>query len=234
MTIPHHRGGRIPAILLVGCALGIPIGWLLATLGALPFYLGVFFCLLLSLLVGATMYRFGRSARPMSRPVLWSAGIAVSLAIWATSLFGEYCNVRGYNLYTYGADGIKPYPVTGDAQKTIRRTFAYRSLRSDETIRLREGVQRGFLEQLRIRYPPGGFRGFLRWAMTRQELQIPRVLNDSTEPFRLNQQGVPWTIRVALSLVCIAGAILSQILGLAQPPNPRNADSPSLGEETDS
>ena len=224
-TGPQHRVGRIPAILLAGCALGVPVGWLLATLGALPFYLGLFFCLLFCLLVGATMYRFGRSARPIPSPALWATGIVVSLVVWGTSLYGEYCNVTGYQLYTIGAKGIEPYPITGDVQKAIRKSFGYRSLRPEETARMREGARQGFLEQLQTRCPPGGFLGFLRWATTKQELQLPRVLSDSTEPFRLRNQGAKWTIRIGLSLIFITGAILSQVLGLAQPPEPQNDDS---------
>ena len=224
-STPQSRGGRFPAILLAGCVLGIPVGWLLATLGALPFFLGLFFCLLFCLLVGATMYRFGRSARPLPVTGLWAAGLVVSLVVWGTSLFAEYCNVRGYNLYTYRDDGIKPYPITGDAQKVVRRSYAYRTLSTEEATQLREGVQKGFAEQLEAKYPPGGFLGFVRWATTRQELQLPRVLSDTKESFRLRDQGPKWTIRIVLSLIFISGAILSQVLGLAQLPGSQNEDS---------
>ena len=72
--------------LVAGCLLALPVGWLLATLAMLPFFLGLFFCMLFSLLVGAVVYRVGKPAAPQARPLLWMIGIAVGLAVFGVSL----------------------------------------------------------------------------------------------------------------------------------------------------
>ena len=82
--------GWIGWSLVSGCVVGVPAGALLAYLAVLPMFLGLFFFLLVSLLVGAVMFRFGRSAAPVARRTLWAVGIAVVIVIWFTGLVVEY------------------------------------------------------------------------------------------------------------------------------------------------
>jgi len=207
--------------LVTGCVLAVPVGWVLATLILLPWLLGLFFYMLFGLLVGAFVYRVGSPAIPIRRPTALALGVAVTLVIWCVSLVGEYYNVRGYSLYRYGEDGLAWYPVDGDAMRVVRDTFPKSSFMPEQVARMRAETRDAFLKELRTKYPPGGFIGFLRWS-TRpdQPLQIPRVLVSSVEECKPKQHGTFWLVRLSLSLILLAGAVVSQTLGLAAVPRP--------------
>jgi hypothetical protein len=204
--------------MVVGVLLGLPIGWLLGILILLPFMLGLFFDMLLGLLVGAALYRVASPAAPVRRPVAVAIGLAVTLLVWCTSLAGEYYNVRGYSIYGYGSQGLAWYPVDGDVTRSVRRWFADRSFKPEQVAALRSETRNAFLQELDSKYPPGGFIGFVRWSVvTDKPIQIPRIFSPSVETCRPPQRGAIWLFRLALSLILLAGAILSQVLGLAAP-----------------
>ena len=204
--------------LVVGLLLALPIGWLLSILILLPFMLGLFFYMLFGLLVGAAVYRVASPAAPVRRPLAVSIGLVVTLLVWCTSLAGEYYNVRGYSIYRYGSQGFTWYPVDGDVTRSVRRWFAGRSFLPKQVAELRSATRNAFLKELKSKYPPGGFIGFVRWsAVTDQPIQIPRVFSPSVETCQPPQRGAVWLIRLAGSLILLAGAILSQVLGLAAP-----------------
>ena len=214
---PNHWT-RIVWALAVGVLLGLPVGWLLGILIFLPFMLGLFFYMLFGLLVGAAVYRVAGPAAPVRRPVAFAIGLAVTLLIWCTSLAGEYYNVRGYSIYRYGSQGIAWYPVDGDVTRSVRRWFAYRSFKPEQIAKLRAETRSAFLKELDGKYPPGGFIGFIRWSVVNDKpIRIPRIFSPSFEPCRPPQQGPGWLIRLALSLILLGGATLSQVLGLAAP-----------------
>ena len=98
--------------------------------------------------------------------------------------------------------------------------------------RLRAGSRPDFLDQLAAKYPPGGFLGFVQWAFADGSMECARVFSDSTTPFQLRQRGVLWVVRLALSLVLITAAILSQGLGLG-PPRQKD-DEAEQGSQDDS
>ena len=54
-TSANSARGRMAWALAAGCLLAVPVGWLLATLAMLPFFLGLFFCMLFSLFIGAVV-----------------------------------------------------------------------------------------------------------------------------------------------------------------------------------
>ncbi|HSW45863.1 MAG TPA: hypothetical protein VLM89_09855 [Phycisphaerae bacterium] len=223
------RGGSPVTLLwclVAGVLLALPIGWLLATLILLPFMLGLFFYMLFGLLAGAVVYRAGRSAIPISKPRAWALGLTVSFLIWFVGLIGEYYNVRGYDLYLYGSQGFGWHPVDGDATRKVRLWFEKRSFNPEQVAELRSRTRWAFNEQLRNQYPPGGFAGFLKWsAQPTKIIQVPRVFAESGQELEPPQSGIKWFIRLAVSFVLLAGAVCSQILGLAQPP-PRPDESP--------
>jgi len=229
-TRANSARGRMAWALVAGCLLALPVGWLLATLAMLPFFLGLFFCMLFSLLVGAVVYRVGKPAAPQARPLLWMIGIAVGLAVFGVSLVAEYYNVRGYEVFRYGSNGFAWYAVDGDVTRAIRDSFAYRSFTPEQVALLRAGSRQDFLDQLAAKYPPGGFPGFLRWALADGSMECPRVFSDSTMTFQLRQRGVLWVVRLALSLVLITAAILSQVLSLG--PARQKDDPDSIPDST--
>ncbi|NLX15157.1 MAG: hypothetical protein GXY44_16125 [Phycisphaerales bacterium] len=187
-----------PGMLIGGCVTGIPLGWLLAYLAFLPVYLGLFFFMLLGLIPGAFMYRLGSSKAPLHRGVLWLAGLIVSLLIGVTTLFAEY---RG---------------LENNVVQTIEGSYR-RGLPADQRHRVRSMVSEHIGLYLNNNYPPGGFSGYLRWAGTDGELECEVDLDRPVSfSYRLPQRRKIWLTRVLLSFVLLAGAVLSQVLGLAK------------------
>jgi hypothetical protein len=197
------------------------VGWLLASLALLPAFLGLFFNVLLGLIVGATVYRVAQPARPIPRFGAIGLGIVVAASIWIVSLAGEYYNTRGYDLPWYNADGWQWTPIEGDATRSVRRFYSRKALTTQQTQRLRARTRRIFQKELKQHYPPGGFVGFLKWSAANEgSLALPRVFSNSTHTLAPKQRGVVWLIRIALSFALMAGAVISQVLGLGASPNP--------------
>lgn len=208
------HGARLWWALLTGCVLALPIGWLLATLVMLPFFLGLFFCMLFGLLLGAAVFRVGKPAAPVSGPKLWLMGLTIALVVWCVALTSEYYNVRGYRVISYGDRGLTVYPVNGDVMNTVRQSFSYRSFTPEELDEMRVAIRRHFVNFLDENYPPGGIPGYVQWAATDGTMTCPRVINDSDMPFKLRHRGTLWIVREALTFILVAGAITSQLLGL--------------------
>ncbi|MBI4580939.1 MAG: hypothetical protein HY718_14625 [Planctomycetes bacterium] len=189
------RTGWIGWSFIAGCALAIPSGWLLAYLAALPFLLGLFFFLLLGLIAGATMFRFGAQAAAPSRGAAWLMGTTVALVMLLTTLTAEY----------------RAFPRS--VERVVRKSF-YESLTPARRTELTRGVEKFAASHLAENHPPGGFVGYLRWAATSGRVTAPRILKTSTVEYRLPQRGTLWLIRVALSLALVEWTIMSQVLGL--------------------
>lgn len=179
---------------VAGCGLAVPFGILLAYLAALPFFLGLFFFLLLGLMLGAVMFRFGINAPPPSLPAAWAMGTGVAALLILTSLWAEY----------------RALPRSVD--RVVRQSF-FRSFTPQDREALRQGVRMhvaDFLEQ----YPPGGFVGYLRWAATDGTLTCPRIFKDSTEVYQLPYRRTMWDIRVGLSFALVWWTIMTQMFAL--------------------
>jgi hypothetical protein len=181
--------------LLIGLLVAIPSGWLLAYLAALPFFLGMFFFLLLGLMIGAVMFRVGSKAPEPSARTLWMAGTAVTAAALLISLWAEY------------------QALPRSVEKRIRESYAG-SFTPEMWAELRTGVRDFIPTELQNRYPPGGFLGYLRWAATSGKLDCPRISKAAAVEYRMSQRGTVWAIRVALSLLMLEWTIMSQLLGL--------------------
>lgn len=194
----HPQNRSVAWSLVAGLVVGVPSGWLLAFLAALPFMLGIFFFVLVGLIIGAVMFRFGsRTPRTPSRRTLWLIGSSVTATVLLVSLWTEYRTL--------------PQSV----EKRVRRSFAG-SFTPQMRAELRDGVQRFITSELKAHYPPGGFPGYLRWAVSSGKFECPRILKASTVEYGLPQQRTTWIIRVGLSLLLLQWTIMSQLLGLRE------------------
>ncbi len=205
---PATKRSWIGWSLLSGCVVGVPAGCLLAYLAVLPLFVGLFFFLLVGLVIGAVMFRFGKPAAPVRPATLRQISAAVTVLVWATGLVVEYVE----------------FP--DDAARAVRRSLPQR-LTLEQQDELRDNTRRHVLSQLTGRDFQGGFVGYLRgfpsylkWAATQGTMECPRVFNDSMHTLKLPQRGIPWLIRVLVSLGLLAFPILSQLRVLANPPEP--------------
>lgn len=225
------RTVHVVVALAVGGLLAIPAGWLLAILALLPFFLGLFFSLVVGLLLGAVVYRLARPAAPLASWAAVFLGGVVFLTAWTTGLACEYLNTRGYDLPWYHAGTWRWVPVDGDATRAVRGHLRHRSLTVTERELLRTRTRQVFARQIAVRYPPGGFMGFLRWSAAGQgALEIPRVFGASPVLLNPKQRGVTWLIRLALSLILLGFAVLSQVLCLARESRPSDDEPPPRPE----
>lgn len=195
--------------LIGGCLLGLPIGWLLASLAVLPMFLGLFFFLILGLFIGAAMFRLGKAAAPVPKSILIIIGSIAALTVWGTALVVEYRN------------------LPQDAAQTVRDSFKKHSFAPQDKLRLQNETRDYVLAKLKKDYPPGGFIGYLRWAATKGTIECPRIFSNDTETHTLHQRGPMWIIRVLLSLLLLGFTIFAQFLGLAQSAPSASGTAPS-------
>lgn len=213
---PPARTGWIGWSAIAGCVVGIPAGVLLAYLAALPFLLGLFFYLLLGLVIGATMYRFGAKARIPSKPTLWAIGLGVALVTLAASLWAEY------------------RALPGSVTEAVRHSLWMR-FDPDMKARLETETRQFAAHYLQEHYPPGGVLGYVRWAISDGSLKCPRVFKESTTEYRLPQRRKLWVVRITLASVMLGWTILVQVLGLVPRSRPEvESDVPPTGSEPNS
>ncbi|NLE57946.1 MAG: hypothetical protein GX616_06265 [Planctomycetes bacterium] len=190
---------------VAGCCTGIPSGVILAYLASIPFYLGLFFFLLLGLLIGAIMFRFGSGASPVHPPTLALIGSAVVLLTWGTTLLIEYATLPGL---------------------VARRTemALFRRLTPEQQAEVAAKIRVHVMSRLLGRPYEGrpaewlaGFPKYLRWIARDGTMECPRVVDPTTFTFKLPQSRASWAFRVVLSMALLAFAVLSQYLLLARP-----------------
>jgi hypothetical protein len=187
----------------VGIALALPAGWLLAYLSALPAFLGLFFFLLVGLMIGAAMFRLASPARPLPRYSRWVMSVSVASIAWLTGLAVEY-----------------RWLPRDAADLAIRRSL--RAPAAEQEL-LRAEIREHIAEHLASTYPPGGFTGYVRWAATSGKIDVPRLGGDGTVTYQLMLRPSMWIVRTVLSLVLGSFSILSQLLGLERAREPEPA-----------
>ena len=196
---------------IAGCCTGIPTGVILAYLAAMPFYLGLFFFLLLGLLIGATMFRFGRGATPARPVMLQLIGSAVVLITWGTTLVTEYAIFPGL---------------------AARRTemALVRRLKPDQKAEIAAKSREYVLSKLLGRPYEGratdwlaGFPKYLRWVARDGAMECPTILDTTTFTLTAGQRKLSWVFRVVLSMVLLAFSIFSQYLLLLRPEKSSNS-----------
>jgi hypothetical protein len=192
---------------LAGLVVGVPSGWLLAYLAALPFFLGLFFFVLMGLIVGAVVFRVGSKAPVPSAQAVWAMGLTVSAALVFSSLWAEY------------------RAMPRSVEKKVRESY-YESFTAEKRAELGAGVRDYVSNELRTSYPPGGFLGYLRWAATNGTFTCPRILKPATVKYQLLHRRMVWVARVSLSCLLAGWAIMSQVLALRAVQTEQPADDP--------
>ncbi|HPD29141.1 MAG TPA: hypothetical protein PLL20_04045 [Phycisphaerae bacterium] len=210
-TSPAKRVG-IGRSFVAGCCAGIPAGVILAYLAPMPFYLGLFFFLVLGLVIGAIMFRFGRGAVPVRPLTLNLIGSAVVLLTWSTTLVTEYATL--------------PRLV---ARRT--ETSMFRRLTPQQKAEVAAKSRQHVMSRLLGRpFDEGlgdwlaGFPKYLRWIAQDGTMECPRVVDPTTFTFKAGQSKASWVFRVVVSMALLAFAVLSQYLLLAR----TTKDQPSI------
>jgi hypothetical protein len=198
---------RLALATLVALLLGLPVGWLLAALSLLPFFLGLFFFTLFGLLLGAVLYRVARPVAPVSAAAAFGAGAVVVLAVWFLALL------------------IEAHNLPSDARAFFIES--HKTMTPESLARAKAELPDRARQFLRDRYPPGGFIGYVRWAGSSGELPLGKTNTGLPVLFRLRQGPRAWIVRVILSAFLLAFGVLSQVMGLTRDPN----ETPEIAHE---
>ncbi len=189
---------------LVATALGMTLlTWALALL----FMLGLFFFMLFGLLIGACMYRAGRSAMPMRRRTVVLITLGAALAGWGVAVSKEclefprdfafrVIDKRKYD----GRNRIYIPPVEHGVEQVTQQVRAFAAA------------------HLLEHYPPGGVIGYVRYMSSGDAIamNLPGQPRTITVP----PPALPWVwwTRVLLSLPLLFLTIYSVTSGLARSP----------------
>ena len=193
---------------VVGMAVAIPLGWLLSFAAALFVFLGLFFFMLFGLLIGAAMFRIGRTARPIAK---WRIRIGTAMVVlvgWGVSMaiechdFPSDIAERTIGEFRVRPDGMTPDDIKRQAAQWVRA-------------------------HLREHYPPGGAIGYVRWKLSsdRLDVQLQGVALPLDLHFADNKGW--WLARVLLSILLFAFAVHSIVRPLATPEPADTSDTRS-------
>jgi len=202
----------------------------LGYLALLPFFLGVFFFLLLGLIPGAVLFRFGHPIRPLSSRRIWGAAVPVVLVTWL---------VAGY---------VESRALPGHVAVKVRNSISGGFPPGYSRAALERHVANWVGDYLRREYGSAGLLAYVRWAGSRGRIEIPQgniVLSDSrgaADPttvtlqlsrpavHQLQQPALLWCVRVIGSLLMLMLSMTLQLSPLrkAEPPT-TGADGPLAG-----
>ncbi len=188
-------GALWPSV-LAGLGIGLPMGWLLSYLGALPFFLGLFFYMIFGLVIGAVMVRVGQGrGRFEPRRLRLASGLVVG-AVWGTALTLE---AHGFprDQAGRGLERLSALPTGTEREQVVEQS-------------------REFLTQhLREHYPPGSAIGYFRWRLTGGRIAMPvaGLRQMAIEPDRWR-----WSAQAVISLLLLTFGVHSQVSGLAVRP----------------
>lgn len=193
----EQRRGIAPAI-IAGLIAGAPSAVLLAYLAALPFMLGLFFFLLVGLLVGAVMFRFARPGSPLTRRQVRLATTLIVAEIWVGSIYAEY------------------RALYATAEKQVQRSVGY--LKPPEKAELSRSVTQGIDAHLARLAPGGGLPGYVRWVLSSGTMELQRPSKAGTVRVQLGWRRFGWALRTCLSLALLSWAAFAQLAPLTRPP----------------
>lgn len=201
------------------------MGGLLGFLALLPWFLGLFFFLLLGLLPGAVLFRFADPIRPVPAGSLWFSSIMILLAVWLTSAYAEYL--------------MLPRHMAVKVRKSISGGFPEGYTRDA----LDAHIAKFVAEDLRKRYGSSGPIGYMKWASGSGRITFPagtirlrrsgpeattrpvRLQLTNAAVHRLQQPALLWCIRVVVSFLLLILALAMQIAPLRKAPVDESEES---------
>ncbi|HVP12150.1 MAG TPA: hypothetical protein VMV94_13310 [Phycisphaerae bacterium] len=186
--------------LFVSFLLLVATGFLLGRLIWLPFYFGLFFFLVAGLLAGALSFRIARQARPVSQGRIVRGICLVAVVAAVVTLGWEYEHVA---------------KTIGDGKFADARNRAAKAGRPQAEIR--DGATGGFKAALAKTYPPGGFVGYVRWAMKSGEMAME--VGGCRDTVAISQSGYAWLLRTLIGAVLLGAGLWASFESLrsAQP-----------------
>jgi hypothetical protein len=216
------RNGILMATFIAGL-----IGIILGYLALLPFFLGVFFFLLLGQLPGAVLFRYGDPIRPLSSRQLWLAGIPVVVIMWVVAGFVEY------------------RAMPGQLAEKVRKCVTGGYPAGYERAAMDSYVRAWVVNEFYPKYGCCGLVAYVRWAGSRGWVEFPakpialsRPGASTTQPVtlylgkapvhQLNQPGILWIIRIVASTAMLVLGTFLQIGPLSKPDvRASSADGPA-------
>jgi hypothetical protein len=199
---------------VLGCGLvtviGVALSRLLASAGLLPFVfgiVGVFFFMLVGLILGAILFRCGAGARPLGRGVLLGSILVPTVAISAGTVLFEYRSV-----------------VNDHAEEALRvqkknprdRKFA------EEKAQMRRMIENYW----RTRFGAGGVVGYVAWTLRGDKFKIGPTDAEERATVQHKQAGALWLIRAVISFAALGWAMGAQVWPLGRPATEtKSADS---------
>jgi hypothetical protein len=183
----------------LGCAvvtgIGAGLSKLLAAAGLLPFVFGVvgiFFFMLVGLLLGAILYRFGLAGRGWPRGLLIGSILIPTLATSAGTLVFEY---RSF--------------VRGKADELMRQNGMNPREHLERTERMAERIE----EQWRRQCGVGGIGGYIAWSVRGSSFLCGP---EDGRKLRIAhpQGGIWWLVRAVVSFAAMGWAVGAQVYPL--------------------
>ncbi len=213
---------------VLGCGLvtiiGVALSKLLASAGLLPFVfgiVGVFFFMLVGLILGAILFRCGAGARPVRRGVLLASVLVPTVAISAGTVVFEYRSV-----------------VVDNAEQALR---VQKKNPRDRKFAAEKAQMRQMIENYwRTRFGAGGVAGYVAWTLRGDKFKIGPTDADERVVVQHKQAGALWLIRAVISFAALGWAIGGQVWPLGRRPSevqapdaPGTVVQPSGSESSD-
>lgn len=195
-----------PQQYVLGCGLvtviGVVLSKLLASAGLLPFVfgiVGVFFFMLVGLILGAILFRCGAGARPMRRGVLLASVLVPTVAISAGTVVFEYRSV-----------------VIDNAEQALR---VQNKNPRDPKFAAEKAQMRQMIENYwRTRFGVGGVGGYVAWTLHGGKFKIGPTDADERVVVQHKQAGALWLFRAAISFAALGWAMGAQVWPLRRCP----------------
>jgi len=191
---------------VLGCGLvtiiGVALSKLLASAGLLPFVfgiVGVFFFMLVGLILGAILFRCGGGARPVRRGVLLVSVLVPTVAISAGTVLFEYRSV-----------------VIDNAEQALR---VQNKNPTDPKFAAEKAQMRQMIESYwQARFGAGGVAGYVAWTLRGGKFKIGPADADERVVVQHKQAGALWLFRAAISFAALGWAIGAQVWPLGRCP----------------